>query len=64
MGTNAEYKEVGIIFGVGKTSVHDAFKMFLDAAMTELVPRHIKMPTEDDFSGMTADFEQRWHRIN
>ncbi len=60
MGTNAEYKEVGIIFGVGKTSVHDAFKMFLDAAMTDLVPRHIKMPTEHDFSGMAADFEQRW----
>ncbi len=34
--------------------------MFLDAAMTELVPRLIKMPTEDDFSGMAADFEQRW----
>ncbi len=60
MGTNAEYKEIGIMFGVGKTSVHDAFKMFLDAAFVELVPQHIKLPTEAEYEEIATDFEQRW----
>ena len=60
MSTNCEYKEVAKIYGIGKSTVHDCFKLFINSAIKNLVNKHIILPTTSEFELISSEFEQRW----
>ncbi|XP_054152455.1 uncharacterized protein LOC128951231 [Oppia nitens] len=59
LATNCEYREIGIIFGVGKSTVCHIFKSFI-TAVTSILSKHIKFPSDEEFRQMAIDFEQLW----
>lgn len=60
LATTSDYRTLAKLFGVGKTTVHDIFKRFLNAASEILVPKHIVWPSGDDYYEKALEFEEMW----
>lgn len=54
-----EYRIVGELFGVGKTSVWRCVHRVVDAINDVLLPEWIRMPTEDQCNEIAAAFEEK-----
>lgn len=53
-------KKLALCLALAKHQYMTPSKKFLDAAIEELVPRHIKMTAIAEYESMAIDFELRW----
>ena len=61
LGTTSDYLTVAALFGVGRSTAHQSFKDFINAALEVLVPEEIRFPkSSEDFAKSAAEFEQLW----
>uniref|UniRef100_A0A672R782 DDE Tnp4 domain-containing protein n=1 Tax=Sinocyclocheilus grahami TaxID=75366 RepID=A0A672R782_SINGR len=60
LATNAEYRSVAHLFGVGITTACDCDKDFCSSVETILLPEFIHMPNAEKLKELSLYFEQRW----
>ena len=61
LGTTCDYLTVAALFGVGRSTAHQAFKDFVDAALETIVREEIKFPkTSEEFLKASKEFEDLW----
>ncbi|XP_074527630.1 uncharacterized protein LOC141791248 [Halichoeres trimaculatus] len=60
LATNSEYRSIGHLFGVSKTTVCRCVQDFCRAACTLLVPEQIRFPDRVKLKEMATYIENRW----
>uniref|UniRef100_A0A8C4QKS3 Zgc:113227 n=1 Tax=Eptatretus burgeri TaxID=7764 RepID=A0A8C4QKS3_EPTBU len=60
LATNADYRRIGHLFWVGRSTACEITKQFCSAAIAILLPQHIAIPDPDECAQMAAYFERRW----
>lgn len=60
LATNAEYRSVAHLFGVGISTACDCLKDFCSAIEEILLPEVIQFPGTEKLKVVSIDFEQRW----
>lgn len=60
LATNNEYRSIGHLFGVSKTTVCSCVREFCTAVCTLLAPEQISFPDQEKLQDMAAYFENRW----
>ncbi len=60
LATNAEYRSVAHLFGVGISTACDCVKDFCSSVETILLPEVIQMPNAEKLKELSLYFEQRW----
>ncbi|XP_049579200.1 uncharacterized protein zgc:113227 [Syngnathus scovelli] len=60
LATNSEYRSIGHLFGVSKTTVCRCLREFCSAACALLLPCHIRFPDPEMLAETAADIEARW----
>ncbi|XP_051556508.1 uncharacterized protein LOC127442481 [Myxocyprinus asiaticus] len=60
LATNAEYRTVAHLFGVGIATACDCVRDFCSSVLEILMPEVIQVPTAEKLNEMTLYFEQRW----
>jgi hypothetical protein len=61
LATNSDYKTVGSLFGLGRSTVGKCFHDFIDAALRVIVPELIKWPTSlEQLMVKEKEFDKLW----
>lgn len=58
--STAEYRVVGGLFGVSRSTVCNCVREFCKAVIDILMPKFIRIPTAVEMEGMATYFEERW----
>ena len=60
LATNIEYRTIGHLFGIGRSTACRLTNQFCEVAVKHLMSAHIKFPIGDDFRDVVEGFERRW----
>lgn len=60
LASTTEYRVVGSLFGVSRSTVCNCVREFCRAVIDILMPKFIRIPTPAEMEGMATFFEERW----
>ena len=60
LATNADYRTIGHLFGVSKSTVCVITKDVCTAIVSNLLPKYIRIPSGDNLKDVVEGFEHKW----